>query len=71
MKYKSTAKERRKSVKRINPTGIFTPKDIGEEQPPFFMPARYKLLLKCYQEARNSNRFTRKPIPEALKLEYA
>ena len=48
-----------------------TPRDIGEEQPPFFMPVRYRLLVKCLQESRNSNRFSRKPMPDAVRLEYA
>jgi hypothetical protein len=72
LKYKSTARDRRKAKQRaLGTTGIITPRDTGEEQPPFFMPARYKLLVKCYQEARNSNRFSRKPIPDPVKLEFA
>ncbi len=51
--------------------GLLTPRDIGEEQPPFFMPARIKLLTKCYQEFRNSNRFVRKPMPDNVREEYA
>ena len=35
------------------------------------MPVRYKLLVKCYQEFRNSNRFTRKAMPDAVRLEFA
>lgn len=35
------------------------------------MPARYKLYMKCLLEFRNSNRFTRKPIPEDVKVEFA
>ena len=49
----------------------FGPREIGEEQPPFFMPVRYKLLVKCYQDIRNSNRFSRKPMPEEKRLELA
>lgn len=50
--------------------GIATPKQTGEELPPFFIPARYKLLFKCLQEKRNSNRFSRKPMPDAVKKEF-
>ena len=50
---------------------MLTPRDIGEEQPPFFMPARYRLLVKCYQEFRNSNRFSRKPMPDDVRIEFA
>ena len=27
--------------------------------------------MKCYQEFRNSNRFSRKPIPDEVKVEFA
>ena len=43
---------------------------MEEEQPPFFIPARYKLLLKCYQDLRNANRFSRKPMPDKVRQEY-
>ena len=46
-------------------------KDPGEEVPPFFLPARYKLLGKVIEEARNSGRIGRKPIPENVKKEFA
>ena len=71
LRYKSSAKERRKAIIRARQGGMITPRDTGEEQPPFFMPARYKLLVKCYQEFRNSNRFSRKPMPDAVRLEFA
>ena len=48
-----------------------TPRDIGEEQLPFFMAMRSKLYFKCLQDLRNSNRFTRKPMPQEIKKEYA
>jgi hypothetical protein len=41
-KYKSSAKERR----RNKLVGIQNPRDFGEEAPPFFIPARYKLFFK-------------------------
>ncbi len=47
-----------------------TPKDIGEELPPFYMPARYKLMIKCLNEFRNSNRISRKPMPDAVREEF-
>ena len=49
IKYKSSARERRKALIRLRQGGMITPRDTGEEQPPFFMPARYRLLVKCYQ----------------------
>ena len=71
IKYRSQAKERRKAIVRARQGGQPGPREIGEEQPPFFMPVRYRLLVKCYQESRNSNRFTRKPMPDAVRLEFA
>ena len=47
-----------------------TPKSRGEELPPFFIPARYKLLYKCLQDVKNTNRFNRKPMPEAVKTDF-
>ena len=70
LRYKSTAREKRKALARSRQGGLLTPRDTGEEQPPFFMPARYRLLVKCYQEFRNSNRFSRKPMPEAVRAEF-
>ena len=71
LRYKSSAKEKRKAIIRARQGGMVTPRETGEEQPPFFMPVRYKLLVKCYQEFRNSNRFSRKPMPEAVRTEFA
>ena len=71
LKYKSSAKERRKALKRSKVGGLVTPRDTGEEQPPFFSQVRYKLLFKCLQEQHNANRFTRKPMPEQLRLDFA
>ncbi len=71
IKYKSQAKERRKQMLRSRMGGQLGPREIGEEQPPFFMPVRYKLFVKCYQEFRNSNRFSRKPMPDDVRAAYA
>lgn len=46
LKYKSMAKEKRKAVRRLAIGGVKSPKDTGEELPPFFLPPRYKLLYK-------------------------
>ena len=67
----SFAKERRRQSQKEKAGGLMTPKDIGEEMPPFFAPIRTKLYMKCVQEFRNSNRFTRKPMPKQVKEEYA
>ena len=69
IKYKSQAKERRKIMLRNRMGANQGPRELGEEQPPFFMPVRYKLFAKCFQEFRNSNRFSRKPMPEEVRLE--
>ena len=45
LRYRSVARERRKAAARVKQAGQMTPRDIGEEQPPFFMPARYRLLV--------------------------
>ena len=70
-KYKSFAKDRKRAARRASIGGLLTPRDIGEDQPPFFMPARYKVYIKCLQEFRNSNRFTRKPMPDEVRIEFA
>lgn len=51
--------------------GVKSPKETGEELPPFFLQPRYKLLYKVLQDQKNSTRIARKPMPEALKLEFA
>lgn len=40
LKYKSMARERRKEKRRGALGGIPSPKETGEEIPPFFLPAR-------------------------------
>jgi hypothetical protein len=65
------AKEKRKAVRRMAIGGVKSPKETGEELPPFFLQPRYKLLYKVLQDQKNSTRIARKPMPEALKLEFA
>ena len=50
LKYKSMAKEKRKAVRRMAIGGVKSPKDTGEELPPFFLQPRYKLLYKVLQD---------------------
>ena len=67
-KYKSSAKEKRKAEireKRLN-----TKPDEGDI-PPFFLPARYKLLFKVIEDSKNSTRIGRKPMPDDLKKKFA
>ena len=45
-KYKMAAKERRRIVRARKADEGKSPKDKGEELPPFFIPPRYKLLFK-------------------------
>jgi hypothetical protein len=40
------AKEKRKAARRMAIGGVKSPKDTGEELPPFFLQPRYKLLYK-------------------------
>ena len=70
-KYKSAAKEKRKQVRREAMAGFKSPKETGEELPPFFLPPRYKLLYKLYTEGKNSHRVGRKPIPLDAKRAFA
>lgn len=44
LKYKSMAREKRKEKRRGALGGIPTPKETGEEIPPFFLPPRQKLF---------------------------
>ena len=71
MKYKSMAKEKRKAVRRMAIGGVKSPKDTGEELPPFFLQPRYKLLYKVLSDQKNCGRIARKPMPEAVKLDFA
>ena len=50
--------------------GIPNPRDTGEEVPPFFLPARYKLMFKLIEENRNCTRIGRKPIPSDVKANF-
>ena len=46
--------------------GIVNPRDYGEEAPPFYIPARYKLFFKYIQDNKNAHRLARKPMPKAI-----
>ena len=45
-KNKMAAKERRRIARAAKSNENKTPADLGEELPPFMIPARYKLLFK-------------------------
>lgn len=45
-KYRGMAKQKRKETRRANLSGVKSPKDTGEELPPFFLQPRYKLMYK-------------------------
>lgn len=70
-KYRGMAKQKRKETRRANLSGVKSPKDTGEELPPFFLQPRYKLMYKVLQDHKTCARIGRKPIPQALKLEIA
>ena len=72
IKYKNMAREKRKErirLQRAENAGQGSEKK--EEIPPFFLPARYKLLFNLVADMRNAHRVGRKPIPENLKKEFA
>ena len=69
-KYKMAAKERRRIVRARKADEGKSPKDKGEELPPFFIPPRYKLLFKYMQNVKNASRLHRKPIPSKRKREF-
>ena len=47
------------------------PVEMGETVPPFYIPPRYKLLLKMIETSRNTTRIVRKPIPQKKKEAFA
>ena len=51
--------------------GVGSIKDSGEEIPPFFLPQRYKLLYKIYEDTKNASRLGRKPMPLDVKQKLA
>lgn len=67
LKFKSAARERRRDYRKGSLGGMPTPKESGEEIPPFFLPIRNKLFFQLITDMQNSKRFARKPIPEAQK----
>ena len=54
-KYKSAAKEKRKAEIRAKMQNI---KPDEGDIPPFFLPARYKLLFKVIENSKNSTRIS-------------
>ncbi len=46
LKYRGMAKAKRKEARRLRMQGMLTPKDTGEEMPPFFIGPRVKLMYK-------------------------
>jgi GDP-D-mannose dehydratase len=46
LKYKGMARIKRKETRRLAMGGVKSPKDTGEEMPPFFLPQRYKLMFR-------------------------
>lgn len=64
--YRSSAREKRKQMKRDKMASTSV-KDSGEEVPPFFLPQRYKLLYKVMEDHKNSSRLGRKPMPQEVK----
>ena len=45
-KHKSAAKDRRRITRNAKMNVNKTPHELGEEVPPFMIPARYKLIFK-------------------------
>ena len=70
-KHKGAAKERRRIVRARKAEADKAPHERGEEISPFFLPARYKLILKFMQEHKNSRRLQRKPMPQEKKDWFA
>ena len=72
IKYKNMAREKRKErVRQQRATDQGMGNEKTEEVPPFFLPARYKLMFNLAADMRNAHRVGRKPIPENLKKEFA
>lgn len=71
IRYKGMAKQRRKERQRLSMGGTKSPKDTGEELPPFFLPPRYKLMYKVLQDHKTCARIGRKPVPDDVKLKFA
>merc|ERR1711865_810192 len=70
LKYKSMAREKRKQTRRLAMGGIKTPKEMGEEQPPFYLPPRYKLMFKVLTANKNCTRIGRKPMSDDLMADF-
>lgn len=67
LKYRGMAKAKRKEARRIRMQGMLTPKDTGEEMPPFFLGPRVKLMYKVLQDHKNCARIGRKPMPADVR----
>lgn len=67
LKYRGMAKAKRKEARRIRMQGMLTPKDTGEEMPPFFLGPRVKLMYRVLQDHKNCARVGRKPMPEDMR----
>ena len=70
-KYKAAAKERRRVMRNKKADENKLPNEMGEIQPAFMIPARYKLILKYIQTFKNQHRLARKPIPIENKQQFA
>ena len=70
-KHKQAAKERRRLTRQIKSDANKNPVEMGETIPPFFIPPRYKLMLKMNEVARNNSRINRKPIPKKKQVAFA
>ena len=55
--------------KRLRTQNLYDPDFWGENPPDFLTPTRVKLYTRMYQDMRNTNRISRKPIPKKLKKE--
>ena len=50
---------------------LYDPDFSGETPPDFLTPTRMKLFARLYQDMRNNNRITRKPVPAEEKKKLA
>ena len=69
--YRSSAREKRKQMKRDKMASATSVKDSGEDIPPFFLPQRYKLLYRVMEDHKNASRLGRKPMPQEVKQNLA
>ena len=64
-KKKGKVKEKKREARRLRNVNIYDP-SYTKEKIPLYMedPSRFRIFLDAYEELRNNNRYTRKPIPE-------